>query len=139
MKPFRWTQTAAVFALALCTGCGGGGPFDYIPVTGKITYEDGTPLPSGVMLKFTAQDVKPIDGMYPRAATASIDGQGNFTEATSYKFGDGLVPGKHKVALMYAKDANGKLVVPAEYTHADTTPLVVDTATLPLEIKVPKP
>jgi hypothetical protein len=133
-------RSTAILALALCLGCGSGEPFDYIPVTGKLSYEDGSTIPAqGIVLQFIAQDVKPIDGMHPRPATASVNGQGEFNEATSHKFGDGLVPGKHKVALMYATDANGKLLVPVDFTHAGTTPLVVDTATLPLDIRVPKP
>jgi hypothetical protein len=137
----RFLQIAPIMALALCVaGCGGSEPFDYIPVAGKLTYEDGTAIPApGIVLQFVAQDVAPVDGMHPRPATASVNAEGNFTEATSHKYADGLVPGKHKVALMYATDANGKLLVPVEYTHAGTTPLVVDTANLPLEIKVPKP
>jgi hypothetical protein len=140
MTSYRPLQTAAVLVLALCAGCGGGGPFEYVPVTGKITYDDGSVIPApGMKLQFIAQDVEPVDGMYPRPASADLNGQGEFTEATSHKYADGLIPGKHKVALMYATDANGKPVVPAEYTDSEKTPLVVDTANLPLEIKVPKP
>jgi hypothetical protein len=140
MRSVRRRGTALAIAALCCTGCGSGEPFDYIPVTGKVTYDDGAPIPAGgMMLQFIAQDVEPVDGMHPRPATASVDAQGEFKDVTSHKYGDGLVPGKHKVALIYATDANGKSLVPKEYTHAGTTPLVVDTATLPLVIKVPRP
>jgi hypothetical protein len=43
------------------------------------------------------------------------------------------------VAIHYATDAKGKLLIPKEYAHPTTSPLVVDTAQLPLEIKVPRP
>jgi hypothetical protein len=77
--------------------------------------------------------------MHPRPGMASVDTQGVFERATSLKYGDGLIPGKHKVAIFYATDAKGKYLVPKEYTHLSTTPLVVDTGDGTIEIKVPKP
>lgn len=132
----------APLALAVCcfSGCGSGAPFDYIPVSGKITYDDGTPIPAGgIRLGFRSIDAKPVGDAHPRPAEAVVDAQGNFGSATSYKPNDGLIPGKHKVTIAYATDAKGKLLVAKEYTDGSTTPLVVDTATLPLEIKVPRP
>lgn len=105
-----------------------------------MTYDDGTPIPAGgIRLTFQPQDAKPVGDMYPRAGDAQVDAQGNFSKATSYKYGDGLVPGKHKVAIFYATDSKGKLLIPKEYARPESTPLVIDTANLPLEIKVPRP
>jgi hypothetical protein len=125
---------------AAAAGCGSSGPFSYTPVDGRVTYEDGSPIPAkGLMLQFQSLDAKPVGNMHPRPATAGVDENGVFASATSLKYADGLIPGKHKVAIYYATDAKGNLLVPAEYTHLGTTPLVADTATLPLDIKVPKP
>ena len=126
--------------VALGTGCGGSdSPFDYVQVTGRLTYEDGTPVPAeGIKLIFDSQ-APPVGNAHPRPGSAMVDSNGEFKDITSYKFADGLVPGKHKVSILYATDADGKLLVPPEYTKASTTPLVVDTADSPLEIKVPKP
>ena len=85
------------------------------------------------------QDVPPQGDAYPKPAEAIVDQNGNFDCATSYKYGDGLIPGTHKVAIYYATDAQGKLLIPKEYSHAGTSPLVISTDTLPLAIKVPKP
>lgn len=74
----------------------------------------------------------------PRPAKASV-ANGSFSEVTSYKFGDGLVPGKHRVAIVYANDKSGKSLVPADYVDISKSPLVIDTADAPLAIKVPKP
>lgn len=132
----RWLASL----LLACVGCGGGAPFDYIPVSGRVTYEDGTPIPArGIRLTFQPQDVKPVGDMFPRAGDAEIDAEGNFANATSYKYGDGLIPGKHKVAIFYATDAQGNLLIPNDYARPETTPLMIDTAKLPLEIKVPRP
>ncbi len=127
--------------IILLAGCWNSvSPYDYIPVSGKVTYEDGTPIPSGgFALKFYALDAPEIEGMSPRPAQADIDSSGNFDCVTSYKYGDGLIPGKHRVAIFYATDSDGKLLVPKEYIQAGDSPLVIDTADAPLEIKVPKP
>ena len=126
--------------LVFCLGCGPGGPFKYVAVQGVLSYEDGVPVPvGGIQLKFIAQDAPLVEGASPRPAIAHLNAQGQFDCATSYKYGDGLVPGKHKVAILNAVDKNGKPLVPADYTSTSRTPLVIDTSTLPLEIKVPRP
>lgn len=137
--PLRFAIAAI---LAGCVGCGDGNPFKYVPASGKITYEDGSPIPAhGIRLEFFVRDVEPKDGAYPRPAVADIDDRGAFAVATSYKYGDGLMPGKHKVAIAYATDAKGKLLVPKAYTHGSTTPLevTVEKSSPPLEMKVPRP
>lgn len=127
-------------AMVALVGCGDGNPFDYVPVSGRLTYEDGTPIPAGgIRLGLTVQDVGPQGDAFPRPAEALVDAQGNFPSCMSYRPGDGLIPGKHKVAIYYAVDAKGKLLIPKEYSHATTTPLVIDTADAPLQIKVPRP
>ncbi|MFO0788161.1 MAG: hypothetical protein U0805_01810 [Pirellulales bacterium] len=131
----------AYIAALLCLfimGCGSNSPFKYTKASGKVTYEDGTPIP-GVRLVFVAQDVAAVGTAHPRPAMANVDSQGNFDCVTSYKYGDGLIPGKHKVFIQASADTGGKTTVPKEYLSELTTPLVIDTANLPLEIKVPKP
>src|SRR5690606_16771513 len=87
-----WKQFAVVSLLFLA-GCSDGNPFDYVPVSGRLTYEDGAPIPAGGMrIGFTVMDVAPKDGAFPRPAEAVVDAQGNFSSVTSYKPGDGLMP-----------------------------------------------
>jgi hypothetical protein len=126
--------------LPLFLGCGSGSPFDYTRVSGRITYEDGTPIPGGgLRLVFVAVEAAPIGTAHPRPALANTDAEGKFECVTSYKYCDGLIPGKHKVVIQSASEQAGRVVVPREYMSELTTPLVVDTADSPLEIKVPKP
>jgi hypothetical protein len=127
-----------IFACLASIGCWSSGPFDYVKVSGDIAYEDGTPLPGGYRLTFVAQEAPKVEGAFPRPAEALVDGQGKFEAVTSHKFGDGLIPGKHKVVIQPDR-SSAKPVVPAEYTSSETTPLVVDTADRPLKIRVPKP
>lgn len=130
-----------VCLLALLAGCSSSSsPFDYVKVSGKVRYEDGTPLPlKGFVLKFYALDAPSIEGAKPRVAQASVDSQGNFDQVTSHKYGDGLIPGRHRVAFFYATDASGRSVVPEDYAMPGSSPLIIDTADAPLEIRVPKP
>jgi len=122
---------------AAVLGCGSGAPFEYVPISGKVVYEDGSPVTAGKV--HFVSDAPAKDGMHPRTATAYINSDGTFDSVTSYKPGDGLIPGKHKVAIMFATDLNGKSLVPKKYESMVTSPLVIDTADAPLLIKIPKP
>jgi hypothetical protein len=124
-----------------CTlGCGSGSPYDYVKVRGKIVYEDGTPIPAkGLRLRFSALDAPQVNNAVPRPAFARVNDNGEFDGVTSYKPDDGLIPGKHKVAIETGGGMGGKVPVPAKFQSISTTPLVIDTADSPLEIKVPKP
>lgn len=134
----NWTYPLFLVAASLvAVGCNSGGPFDYVPVEGKVEYEDGSPVPGG-QLQFTSE--APAQGTaHPRPAVASIGKDGTFQDATSHKYGDGLVPGKHKVSFIFATDSQGRPLVPPDYESAAKTPLEIDTANSPLTITVPKP
>lgn len=134
LTPF---SLALIVLLGTTFGCGSGSPFSYQEVQGRISYDDGSALPGSVVLRFVAQDAPTIAGAIPRPAMANADAQGKFDCVTSYKYGDGLIKGKHKVAIEVSP--NAKPIVPKEYTNAATSPLVIDTADSPLDIKVPKP
>lgn len=135
-----WIAAVLWIACGALSGCGSDSPFDYVPVTGQVTYEDGSPIPiGGMQLRFSALDAPQVENAFPRPAVASVNGQGAFDCATSYKYGDGLIPGRHKVAIEIGAGPGGKALVPKECTSVTTTPLEIDTANLPLVIKVPKP
>jgi hypothetical protein len=134
------TRLLLILICVMYAGCGSKSPFDYVPVNGRITYEDGSAIPAGgIRLHFTAQDAPAVEGAHPRPGVANIDDKGEFSCVTSYKYCDGLIPGRHKVAIQQATASNGQLLVPPEYTSIATTPLTIDTAEAPFEIKVPKP
>jgi hypothetical protein len=114
-------------------------PFAYAPISGRITYEDGTPLPTEGALRLTFySDAPPVDGkFYPRPGSAMPDKDGNFVPMTM-RPGDGLVKGTHRVTVSYMeRDTKG--LVPKEYTLKDKTPLVADTEQKPFELKIPRP
>ncbi len=46
-------QALLILACAFVTGCGSGSPFKYVKVSGKVTYDDGSPIPvHGMELRF---------------------------------------------------------------------------------------
>lgn len=129
----------AIVAL-LATGCGSGSPYDYVKVQGKLTYEDDSAIPfeGETRIVFESQAEAISENTHPRPAVAYVSPDGTFSSATSAKYGDGLVRGRHKV-LVSATDASGKLLIPPEYSDVKTTPLEVDTADSPFHMKIRKP
>ena len=132
---------AAILCLLMLAGCGSRDPFSYVQVSGKVTYEDGSLIPADpLVLTFYPQSAPLDEKTHPRIGTALVDKTtGTFSSATSHKADDGLVRGKHKVTLTSPADPLVPAIVSAEYTDPATTPLEVDTAVLPFELKVRKP
>jgi hypothetical protein len=123
-------------------GCSGGSPYDIVEVSGTVTYEDGSLIPAdSIMLKFDPQ-AAPLDTKtHPRKGFADVNvSDGSFQFATTHKYADGLVAGKHKVLVAARlKDSKAAKLVPKEYQRPDTTPVEIDTNNLPLKIQVRKP
>ena len=135
----KWLAHALLAASVLVAwGCGSKDPFSYVPVSGQVLYDDGTPLPTSVRVAFVSESPA-VDGKYrPRNAYASTDQDGRFESVTSRQHGDGIVPGKHKVLILLQTDDAAK-VVPPIYTDVRTTPLEVDAADAPFEFRIHKP
>lgn len=132
----------AVLCLAALSGCGRHEPFQYVKVSGKVCYIDGSLIPADpLVLTFYPQDNSPKGKDCPRPGMATVDtATGRFTSVTSHMVGDGLARGKHKVTLSTPGPVPlSATVVPPEYGDMNRTPLVVDTAESPFELKVPKP
>jgi hypothetical protein len=120
-------------ALALATftvvaGCGGE-PFSFVPVSGKVTYSDGSPIPGGpVVVRFVPIEPKRSGKDVAGAATGYVTGKdGAFPGVSTRTPLDGVVPGWYKV--MVIGDPSGRAsfqTVPAQYTSASTTPLKVE-------------
>jgi hypothetical protein len=134
-------RPAVLFLLLFLAGCGGGDPFQHASISGKITYEDGSPIVvDPLILRFVPQTAPIAAKTHPRPGTATVSKDGTFSSATTYKFNDGLVKGKHKVILVGANGAPiPPSIVPPEYCDPIKTPLEVDTAQLPFDLKVRKP
>jgi len=142
---FRFAMVALPMVIAFA-GCGPGEPFTHAQVRGKVTYEDGTSIPAHHLRVVFVPQAAPIDKKtFPKFGVADIykakNPDGSFDFVTSHLPGDGLVVGKHKVQLDPKDENENPLpnLVPPEYLNAKLTPLEVDTAVQPFEIKVRKP
>ncbi len=135
----RWGIAAWLLFLL---GCGDGAPFAQVNVSGKVTYEDGSLIPAErLVITFVPQTPAKDAKTHPRPGRAEVNvADGTFDTVTTNTYGDGVVSGKHKV-LVEAQTAVGTPSgeVPAEYADGGKTPLIVDTADAPWEIRIGKP
>jgi hypothetical protein len=129
-----------LLSLAVCVAGCSRAPFTFVPASGKISYDDGSPLPiDGGLRVIFVPTAPPLEGgiRAPQAA-AYPDASGNFAKVSSTRPGGGMAVGEYKVAIMYeGVDANR--FVPKQYISPKTTPLAVHTDNVPFDIKIPKP
>lgn len=138
-----WLATLLIGLLFVAVSGCGKEPFATIPVSGKVTYEDGSLIPAKqIRLEFIPQ-AEPVNAkLHPRPGTTYVNvADGTFAEVTSHKFADGLVVGKHKVVVVSLDDKESQTdVVPKLYQRSETTPLEIEVGpeTKTLELKVKK-
>ena len=89
----RWLVVAPP-ADAGVLGCRGGDRPKTAPIHGQIT-DAGSEWPAGGTLYFLP--IEPAEGYPRRAATIEFQTDGHFTSPTSFKPGDGVVPGRYTV------------------------------------------
>jgi hypothetical protein len=131
-------------ALALCTAAGCGSRSNGLAVVkGKVTYK-GKPVPNGTV------NFNPVNGNKP-SATGKIQPDGSYTLETflGSRPSAGAVIGSHKVIIVAMQDQEGILpeqraalpppIVPAKYTHPNTTDLMAEVEdrenTIDLDLK----
>jgi hypothetical protein len=86
----------AVLLLGFC-GCGTA----KYPVTGKIVFKDGTPLPGGLIV------FSPVDPANHTGARGYIDADGTFTMSTDSE-GDGSLAGRYKALIRGPTQGHGE-------------------------------
>lgn len=112
-------------------GCGSG----RYPVTGKVAFEDGSPLDEG-----TVSAEATIDGKLV-AARGNIQNDGSFQLGTE-RPGDGALPGKYRVvvlprALGDSENAQGmKPAVADKFTRFDTSGITHEVPNGPSELNI---
>jgi hypothetical protein len=75
-------------------GCGSGNPRT-VPIAGKITFAGKAP-PAATKLTFVC--LQPESGSVQYSGSADVNPDGSFS-VTTFKPGDGLVPGKYQVNI----------------------------------------
>ncbi|MCS7306326.1 MAG: hypothetical protein NZ602_14610 [Thermoguttaceae bacterium] len=112
-------------------GCGSSEPFDTIPVSGTLMYEDGSLIPAPQIQVIFIPQVPPVDKKtYPRPGLAYVNPKdGTFANVTSHQAGDGVVVGRAKVVVKTLDErGNPTAHVPKEYQEVSTTPLEVEVS-----------
>ena len=122
--------------LATAVGCKRE-PYACVPVSGKVTYEDGSLIPAErIRLIFVSQAPPANPKAYPRDGSAMVNVKtGTFDWATTYDRKDGLIAGEHKVLIQCEPGG----LVAKEYNDRKNTPVTVNTSQLPFQLKVAKP
>jgi hypothetical protein len=130
-------------------GCNSGEPFEMVPIHGKVTYDDGSLIKAqSIQVTFNPVGVAAVGKQFPPGGTANVNvADGTFSSVTTRRVDDGVLLGKHKVAVMtfQSSPVGGPPIashaVPQQYQKSNTTPLEV-TVERPdqfVELKVPKP
>ncbi|MDY0169810.1 MAG: hypothetical protein RBS80_24920 [Thermoguttaceae bacterium] len=125
---------ALTVLLLLCAaGCGRGTPFDIAPVSGKVTYSDGSLIQADqVIVTFVPQGVEAAGKDAASAASGEVNvADGTFPGLTTRTHHDGAIAGRHKVVVLPLKIGPAGVgeptgAVPARYTNVATTPLEVE-------------
>ena len=134
-KP-RTTLMVVGLLLLGVVGCSGEtNPFPMTPVSGTVTYEDGSLIAgSEVWVDFVPQ-VEAVDNKSPRPGRADVNvADGTFDSATTETPGDGVIIGEHQVSVSVI-EANGRQT---QLTVVDS-PITITEGGAPLAIKVKKP
>jgi hypothetical protein len=111
-------SSVAAFSILAVSGCTTGSAAlpTLIPVKGKVTYK-GRPVTKGFV------HFEP-DG-YGRAATGMLGSDGTFI-LTTFKEGDGVVAGEHRIYINGTGKTPKNELVPKKYVSPSTSKLVVE-------------
>jgi hypothetical protein len=114
--------TGLLLAIA---GCGQRAPYTIVPVSGTVTYDDGTSIPGArVVVTFVPQIEAVNPKEFPRSGTTDLKPDGSFSEVTTWKHGDGVIPGAQKVTVISVDERMQPTgAVDPIYSRIDTTPL----------------
>lgn len=135
-------RCAALFALVVMTtlvGCGD--RFPMVEVNGIVTFDGGPPPDTGSVI-FNPTTV--AEGMPNRAGRADFSSDGRFV-VTSFKEGDGLVPGEYVAEVICvsgppkpgAKDPYGDVNYIAPEYEPETVVVDADDGSISLTLDVP--
>jgi hypothetical protein len=119
MNWLRSSHLARFLPLLLLTatvGCGGG----RYPVTGQVTYEDGSPLEAGTVIAEATIDGEPV------SIQGNIERDGSFSMGADVP-GDGALPGSYRAIVMPVSLGDSELAagkqpaVHSKYGNYDTS------------------
>ena len=144
-RQFRRTSpgwwAAIGVTLMFVGGCGRGHGLPMVPVSGRVTFAGG-PCPAAGNVTFTPVEV--ASGLPRRPGSATFYTDGEFA-VTSFRKGDGLIPGRYEVAITcysglpdpWSRDPWGDVsYVPSDFRPQE---LVVEAESDPIELNYDVP
>lgn len=102
-QPAKAAATVAALVALAAWGCRKAVETPTIPVSGQVTYDDGSLVPANqIELKFVAVNPDAYRAKdLPAFATARVDTRdGTFKAMTTWQFGDGVIPGEYDVEVL---------------------------------------
>ena len=135
MIALRRETRRLVPALVLAALAAGGCEAARHPVAGRVTYEDGSPLPEGSVVGEATIDGKKV------MAQGEVKPDGTFAWGTG-KAGDGARPGKYKVIVLPRALGDSELAkgerpaVDAKFTSHETSGIEFEVKPGPNELKI---
>jgi len=122
---------APLVLIALASGCNSGRS----PVTGRVTYDDGSPVAGGTVIAEATIDGKLV------GVQANIEGDGTFRWGTEQP-GDGALPGTYRVLLMpvalsdFDLAAGKKVAIGSKYATFETSGITFEVKPGRNELKI---
>jgi hypothetical protein len=134
----RLRLLATLFLLTLASGCGSG----RYPVTGRVTYEDGTPVEAGTVIGEATVDGKLV------GVQGNIERDGVFSWGAD-KPDEGALPGNYRVLVMPVALGDGEMAegkqpaVDGKFTKYETSGITFEVKAGKNELNItvtrPKP
>ena len=131
-------QLAGLIALVGC----GGSDLPLVPVSGELTFH-GEPPPAPGSINFVMVRGSGMSGLPDRSGSATFGADGKF-EVSSFKKGDGLLPGKYTAKIVCFVGTPSE-ADPSSYERLSRVPqdyypeLVVEKGSAPMHVKYDVP
>ena len=128
---------ATLFLLAVTLGCGS--KVQTVKVHGKVAFTDGS-VPKGEVARVHFDPVRADSQRVLKEAAGEIQSDGSY-ELTTFKSGDGAIPGQYKLFFEVFKTYMGReSLIPARYADPAQTPftVTVESRNKPMEFKLDK-
>jgi hypothetical protein len=141
---FSLALIAGLSIIVSVAGCGSSVPFDFVPVHGKVSYEDGSRIDAdSILVTFNPIVSGEKSKTVPPGGQTSVNVQdGTFSAVSSHRANDGVAVGRHKVVIVSFKKGSSapSPAVPPVYRKESSTPLEVEVVSTDqfLDLKVSK-
>ena len=127
-RPHWSLPLVALVSLGGLSGCGPKAPYELVPVSGKVTYSDGSRIDAD-QIQVTFLPLATSGAHKPNSAIGYVNvADGSFVLTTGSQ-GDGAAVGKHAIEVMAFKKLKqlfiGAKITPSEFEVVEGDPIFV--------------